>query len=162
MTQDPWLFDDTIMDNIRYGNANATDEEVIEAARKAQAHEFITQELEEGYQTVVGERGGRLSGGQRQRIALARAILRDPAIVILDEATSEIDVRSEWLIHAALAEFLRGRTAFLITHRLSTLELADRIVVMERGRIVDVGTHDELQSRCEKYQRLRPPLGKAG
>jgi ATP-binding cassette subfamily B protein/subfamily B ATP-binding cassette protein MsbA len=154
VTQQPWLFDDTIMDNIRYGNPAASGEEVIEAARKAHAHDFITQQLERGYDTVVGEHGGRLSGGQRQRIALARAILRDPAILILDEATSEIDVESERLIHAALAKFISGRTAIMITHRLSALELADRIVVMDQGRIVDVGDHTELASRCEAYRRL--------
>jgi ABC-type multidrug transport system fused ATPase/permease subunit len=153
VTQDPWMFDESIADNIRYGTPDATDDEVIEAARKAHAHGFI-QDLEDGYETVVGQRGNRLSGGQRQRIALARAILRDPAILILDEATSEIDLESEQLIHRVLAEFTRGRTTIMITHRLSTLNLADRIVVMERGKILDVGSHEELAGRCPAYQRL--------
>jgi ATP-binding cassette subfamily B protein/subfamily B ATP-binding cassette protein MsbA len=155
VTQETWLFDDTVMNNIRYGKPQASDEEVIEAARKAHAHEFITEKLEKGYRTIVGERGDRLSGGQRQRISLARAILRDPAILILDEATSEIDVQSEQFIHHALAEFSCGRTTIIITHRLSTLALVDRIAVMNRGRILDVGTHSELLARCKMYKRLR-------
>ncbi len=153
VTQDPWMFDDTVANNIRYGNLDASDDEVVEAARKAHAHSFV-EELEDGYETIVGQRGNRLSGGQRQRIALARAILRDPAILILDEATSEIDLESEQLIHRVLAEFTRGRTTIMITHRLSTLNLADRIVVMERGKILDAGSHQELAGRCEAYQRL--------
>jgi ATP-binding cassette subfamily B protein/subfamily B ATP-binding cassette protein MsbA len=155
VTQNPWLFDDSIMDNIRYGDPAASDDEVIEAARKAHAHDFVMEKLEQGYETVVGEHGGRLSGGQRQRIALARAILRDPAILILDEATSEIDVESEQLIHLALADFVRGRTAIMITHRHSALALADKIVLMDRGRILDAGSHDQLIVRCPEYQRLQ-------
>jgi len=133
---------------------NATREQVIEAAEKAHAHRFIEKHLENGYDTIVGPGGNRLSGGQRQRIALARVILRDPEILVLDEATSQIDIESEQLIHRALAHFVRGRTAIIITHRLSTLELADRILVMESGRIVDVGTHEELSGRCDLYRRL--------
>jgi len=154
VTQETWMFDDTIAGNIRCGKPNATDEEVIEAARKAHAHEFVSQDLPQGYETMVGEGGCRLSGGQRQRIALARVILRDPSILILDEATSEIDLLSEQLIHESLAEFTQGRTTIMITHQLSTLELADRVVVFERGRILDAGSNEELQGRCEVYDRL--------
>lgn len=155
VTQQTMVFDDTILENIRYGNPNRTDEEAMEAAKRAHAHTFITTQLDEGYQTPMGEHGGRLSGGQRQRIALARAILRNPQLLILDEATSQIDPESEMAIHKALADFIRGRTTIMITHRLSTLDLADKILVMESGQIVDLGTHDELMRRCEAYRRLR-------
>jgi ATP-binding cassette, subfamily B, bacterial MsbA len=154
VTQETLLFDDTVYENIRYGRFEASDEEIYDAARRAHAHRFITETLTEGYDTLVGSGGNRLSGGQRQRIALARAILRDPGILILDEATSQIDVESERLIHDVLEEFTRGRTALIITHRPSTLELADRIVVMEAGRIVDVGTFDQLAERCDLFRRL--------
>ncbi len=154
VTQQTILFDDTVLNNIRYGSPHASDDEVIAAAQKAHAHPFIVDKLEDGYETVVGERGGRLSGGQRQRIALARAILRDPEILILDEATSQIDLESEQLIHQVLEEFTRGRTTIIITHRLSTLVLADRILVMDGGRIADLGTHQELLARCDLYRRL--------
>jgi ATP-binding cassette subfamily B protein/subfamily B ATP-binding cassette protein MsbA len=154
VTQDTQLFDDTVFANIAYGRKGATRDEVVGAARKAHAHEFIDRELADGYDTRIGEQGVRLSGGQRQRVALARAVLRDPAILILDEFTSQIDPTSEAEIHAALKEFVRGRTTFLITHRLHTLEIADRVVVMDAGRIVDAGTHAELIGRCEVYQRL--------
>jgi ATP-binding cassette subfamily B protein/subfamily B ATP-binding cassette protein MsbA len=154
VSQTTLLFDDTVFHNIRYGSLTATKEDVIAAAKRAHAHRFIEEQLERGYDTNVGPGGNRLSGGQRQRIALARAILRDPRLLILDEATSQIDIESEQLIHHALAEFIRDRTAIIITHRLATLELADRILVMEAGRAVDLGTHDELMARCGLYRRL--------
>ena len=154
VTQDPMLFDDTVMDNIRYGSPGATDEAVIQAAKQAHAHRFIESDLPDGYQTVVGPLGGQLSGGQRQRIALARAILRNPTLLILDEATSQVDLESERLIQTVMEQFIRGRTAVIITHRLGALVLADRIVVMQDGRILDVGTHSELIGRCELYRRL--------
>jgi ATP-binding cassette subfamily B protein/subfamily B ATP-binding cassette protein MsbA len=154
VSQQGLLFDDTVLANIRYGSPHATDAEVIEAARKAFAHKFITEKLEKGYHTNVGERGGRLSGGQRQRVLLARAILRDPKILILDEATSQIDLESEQLIHKVLEQFTRNRTTLMVTHRISSLGLAHRIVVMDGGLIVDVGSHDDLLRRCDLYRRL--------
>jgi ATP-binding cassette subfamily B protein/subfamily B ATP-binding cassette protein MsbA len=154
VTQETLLFNDTVLNNIRYGRPRATREEVAAAAEKAHAHRFITEKLAEGYETRVGAAGGRLSGGQRQRIALARAILRDPAILILDEATSQIDLESEQLIQQTLSLLCRGRTTILITHRLGLIRLADRVLVLDRGRIVDLGTHDELVARCELYAAL--------
>jgi subfamily B ATP-binding cassette protein MsbA len=148
------LFDDTVMNNIRYGSPNASSEAVVEAARKAHADGFIEGKLSAGYETRVGQVGNLLSGGQQQRIALARAILRDPEILILDEATSQIDIESEQLIHQALKEFVQGRTAIIITHRLSTISLADRVAVVEAGVIKDVGRHEELLGRCPIYTRL--------
>lgn len=154
VTQETLLFNDTVASNILYGSPGASRQEVIAAANKAHAHQFITEKLADGYDTICGNKGNRLSGGQRQRIVLARAILRDPDILILDEATSQIDVESERLIHEVLEKFVRDRTVFMITHRPSTLALADRIVVMERGRIADVGNFDELSNRCELFRRL--------
>ncbi|MBL9092440.1 MAG: ABC transporter ATP-binding protein [Planctomycetaceae bacterium] len=154
VAQETMLFDDTVLNNIRYGSPRATREQVVAAAEQAHAHKFILEKLEHGYDTVVGPRGSKLSGGQRQRIALARAILRDPAILILDEATSQVDLESEQVIHRVLEKFVRNRTTLIITHRLSTLALADRIVVMNAGKILDVGTHAELIGRCEFYGRL--------
>ncbi|MCR4414150.1 MAG: ABC transporter ATP-binding protein/permease [Thermoguttaceae bacterium] len=154
VTQDPLLFDDTVLANIRYGSPWATEAEVVEAARQAHAHRFIETELPEGYHTVVGLMGGQLSGGQRQRIALARAILRNPSILILDEATSQVDLESEKLIQKVLERFMRGRTTVIITHRLGALALADRIAVVQDGRLADVGTHHELLGRCDFYRRL--------
>ncbi len=162
VTQDTQLFDDTIAANIGYGKKRATREEIVEAAKRAHAHDFITC-MESGYDTPIGDMGNRLSGGQRQRIALARAILRNPSLLILDEFTSAIDPASEVEIQAALREFVKGRTTFLITHKLHTLEIADRIAVMDAGQLVDVGTHAQLIDRCEVYQRLHEstPLRKA-
>lgn len=154
VTQRTLLFDDTVYENIRLGRLEASQAEIVRAAKAARADGFISEKLEDGYNTVIGTGGSNLSGGQRQRIALARAIVRDPDILILDEATSQIDIESEQLIHQALEQFAKDRTVIMITHRLSTLELADRIVVMDKGRIADVGTHHELIDRCHLYQRL--------
>ncbi len=155
VTQETVLFDDTVMNNIRFGAIGSSDRAVINAAKKAHADRFITSVLGNGYQTIVGPAGNRLSGGQKQRIALARAILRDPDIMILDEATSQIDPESEQAIHDVLRTFVKHRTALIITHRISTLDLADRIMVMENGSILDAGSHDELFARCHAYQELR-------
>lgn len=154
VAQESLLFNDTVLKNIQYGSPQATREEVIAAAKQAHAHRFIEQELGEGYETIVGPSGGRLSGGQRQRVALARAILHDPSILILDEATSQVDLESEQLIQKVLERFVQNRTVVMITHRMSLLTMADRVVVMEAGRILDVGTHEQLIARCDLYRRL--------
>ncbi len=152
--QDVILFGGTISENIAYGKPGASDDEIIEAAKRANAHDFIAS-FTEGYQTMVGDRGIKLSGGQRQRVAIARAILKDPAILILDEATSSLDSESERLVQEALNTLMRGRTTFVVAHRLATIRDADRIAVLEQGRVVEIGTHDELSARPEGlYQRL--------
>ena len=151
--QQPALFSSDVFHNIRYGKPEASDEEVISAAKKAHAHEFIIN-LPEGYNSFLGERGVRLSGGQRQRIAIARAILKDPHILLLDEATSALDSESEQHVQQALEELMRGRTTIIIAHRLSTIQHADKIAVLEQGKIIDMGDHQSLLQQCELYQRL--------
>lgn len=153
VSEDSFLFGDTVAGNIAYARADASREEVERAAKLAQAHDFIT-DLPDGYDTVVGERGLTLSGGQRQRVAIARAILADPRILILDDATSSLDATTERRIRAGLDQAMQGRTTFVIGHRLSTISLADRVVLMESGRIADAGTHDELLGRSELYRQL--------
>ncbi|MEU1295721.1 ABC transporter ATP-binding protein [Streptomyces sp. NPDC005840] len=151
--EDSFLFSETVRDNIAYGRPDATDDQIREAARAAQADGFIS-ELPDGYATKVGEHGLTLSGGQRQRVALARAILADPRLLVLDDATSAVDARVEHEIHEALKQVMRGRTTLLIAHRRSTLALADRIAVLDRGALADIGTHEELQARSALYRRL--------
>jgi ATP-binding cassette subfamily B protein len=159
--QDPHLFHDTIRENLRYARPEATDAEIVDACKRARIHTLI-ESLPDGYDTLVGERGYRLSGGEKQRLAIARVLLKDPAVVILDEATSHLDSESELAIQRALSEALDGRTALVIAHRLSTIVNADRILVFEEGRIVEQGRHDDLVASNGLYSELyRTQFGRA-
>ena len=153
VSQDTVLFHDTVRANIAYGRPDATGDEIERAARAAHAHDFI-QHMPAGYDTQVGERGTELSGGQRQRIAIARAILRDPPILVFDEATSALDTESERLVQQAIERLLEGRTVLVIAHRLSTVQRADRILVLQDGRVVERGTHAELLAAGGLYRHL--------
>jgi ATP-binding cassette subfamily B protein len=153
VSQDPFLFSTTVRENIAFGAPGASDEDVVRAARMAQADEFIS-ELPDGYDTVIGERGITLSGGQRQRLAIARAILVDPRVLILDDATASVDASTEAKIRLGLREAMRGRTTLIIAHRLSTLALADELVVLEHGRVVARGTEEELLESSPVYREI--------
>ncbi|NLK03872.1 MAG: ATP-binding cassette domain-containing protein, partial [Clostridiales bacterium] len=153
MLQDSFMFSGAIIDNIRYGNMEADDDKVIEAAKTVRAHDFIT-ELEDGYNTEVNERGTRLSVGQRQLISFARALLADPKILILDEATSSIDTETEILLQEGLKRLLKDRTSFIIAHRLSTIKNANCILYVDEGKIVEMGTHDQLLNKKGLYYDL--------
>jgi subfamily B ATP-binding cassette protein MsbA len=154
VTQDPFLFNASIRENIRYGRTDATNEEIEAAARAAYIHDFIAGEVEDGYDAVVGERGVKLSGGQRQRITIARALVRNPQILILDEATAALDSESEKRVQMALNNLMKGRTTFVVAHRLSTIQHADTILVLDGGRLVEKGRHDELLESGGVYARL--------
>jgi subfamily B ATP-binding cassette protein MsbA len=153
VTQESILFNDTVFNNIAFGVEHATEEDVIRAARVANAHDFITA-MPEGYQTNIGDRGSKLSGGQRQRLSIARAVLKNPPILILDEATSALDTESERLVQDALTHLMKDRTTLVIAHRLSTIIHADEIIVMNKGEIMERGTHTELLSKGGYYKKL--------
>jgi subfamily B ATP-binding cassette protein MsbA len=153
VTQETFLFDETVFNNIAYGQPNTPREQVVRAAQAAIAADFI-EAMPDGYHTNLGERGYRLSGGQRQRISIARALLKDAPILLLDEATSHLDTESEMLVQQALGNLMKGRTVIVVAHRLSTIRSADKIVVVEDGKIVDIGKHDRLLASSPVYQRL--------
>jgi len=153
VSQDPFLFNDTVYNNIILHNPEASLEEAMQAAKIANAHEFIS-EMPHGYNTIVGERGSKLSGGQRQRITIARAILKNPPILILDEATSSLDTESERLVQDAINNMMQNRTSIVIAHRLSTIRHADEIIVLQKGEIVERGNHDELLLQNGFYKKL--------
>jgi ABC-type multidrug transport system fused ATPase/permease subunit len=155
--QDVMLFGGTIQENIAYGKLSASKEEIVQAAQRANAHQFVTS-FPEGYDTVVGERGVKLSGGQRQRIAIARALLKNPSILILDEATSSLDSESERLVQEALEELMKNRTSIIIAHRLSTIREADKIIVLEKGTVIESGNHEELLSNEKGLYRYLSQL----
>ena len=151
--QDTWLFHGTIMENLRYGRLDATDEEVIAAAKAARCDEFI-RKLPQGYQTMIGENGSTLSGGERQRISIARALLKDAPVILLDEATASLDVENESAVQDALSRLLQGRTVLVIAHRMRTVAGADHIVVLENGRVAQQGTPEELMEQGGLYRRM--------
>jgi ATP-binding cassette subfamily B protein len=151
--QDPFLFNGTIAENIAYGKPEAPLDEVVAAAKAANAHDFVIG-FQEGYDSIVGERGMRVSGGERQRLSIARAILRDPRVLILDEATASVDTETEAMIQEALERLVKGRTTFAIAHRLSTLKNSDRLLILEKGELAEMGTHDELIVQDGIYANL--------
>jgi len=153
VTQEPILFNDTVYNNIALGIPDAREEDVIHAARVANAHNFISA-MAQGYQSMIGDRGGKLSGGEKQRLTIARAVLKNPPIMILDEATSSLDTESERLVQDALYNLMKNRTCIVIAHRLSTIQNADQILVMQKGKIAERGTHEELISKVGVYRHL--------
>jgi subfamily B ATP-binding cassette protein MsbA len=153
VTQEPILFNDSIANNIKLGKEDATEDEIIQAAKVANAHNFIVQK-EQGYETNIGDRGTKLSGGERQRLTIARAVVKNPPILILDEATSSLDTESERLVQDAINNMMQNRTSIVIAHRLSTIRHANEIIVLQKGKIVERGTHEQLMSQDEFYRKL--------